>query len=180
MRLETARLLLRFPTQADATAVQRLAGDERIAATTLNMPHPYPLDAAQQWIIQLARHNTDTHYTFVLCQKADEALIGAMGLRLDDSHDRAEVGYWVGVPHWRQGYATEALREIMRFGFAELGLHRMYGRYFSDNVASRRVMEKAGMTYEGTLRGHILKWGAYKDMGVCGMLRAEWKAHDDG
>lgn len=174
MRLETARLVLRFPTQADAAAIQTIAGDERIAATTLNMPHPYPLQAAQHWISQLARRNGETHYTFVLCQKTDDVVVGAMGLRLNADHDRAEVGYWVGVPHWRQGYATEALREVVRFGFAELGLHRIYGQYFSDNIASRRVMEKAGMSYEGTLRDHILKWGDYKDMGVCGILRDEW------
>jgi [ribosomal protein S5]-alanine N-acetyltransferase len=76
----------------------------------------------------------------------------------------------VGRPYWGRGYATEAAREVMRYGFGALGLARIFATAMSRNPASIRVLEKIGMREEGVLRGHVTKWGRREDLAVLGML----------
>jgi RimJ/RimL family protein N-acetyltransferase len=97
-------------------------------------------------------------------------LVGAISLRIELPQRRAELGYWVGVPYWGRGFATEAARAMIEFGFRRLSLHRIYAHHFVRNPASGRVMEKAGMQHEGTLRGHFFRWGAPEDVAVWGIL----------
>ena len=78
--------------------------------------------------------------------------------------------------HGGLGYMSEAARRVIQFGFEELGLNRIYAGYFTRNPTSRRVMEKAGMTYEGTYRQNVLKWGEFVDVGACAILRSEYDA----
>jgi ribosomal-protein-alanine N-acetyltransferase len=100
-------------------------------------------------------------------------LVGAIGLGIEPEHSRAELGYWVGVPFWREGYATEAGREVVRYAFEELGLNRVYAFHFTRNPASGRVLEKIGMTHEGARRAHTLKGSEYLDNEAYGILRDE-------
>ena len=100
--------------------------------------------------------------------------IGAIGLTISPRNQRAEMGYWLGVPYWNKGYATEAARAVLRFGFQELGLNRIYASYFPRNPASGRVMEKAGMRYEGTLRQHFVRWSEPEDLVYYSILKSEW------
>lgn len=86
-------------------------------------------------------------------------LVGAIGLGLQQDHDRAEMGYWIAVPHWNNGFTTEAARRVIDFGFEALTLERIFAQHFATNPASGRVMMKAGMHYEGSLRHHIKKNG---------------------
>ncbi len=76
--------------------------------------------------------------------------------------------------YWRQGIALEALLEVMRFGFLSLGLHRIEARYIFGNDSSRRVMEKAGMTFEGISRESMYVKGRYVSVGTCSVLRDEF------
>jgi ribosomal-protein-alanine N-acetyltransferase len=71
---------------------------------------------------------------------------------------------------------SEAARRIVQFGFEELNLTRIQATYLTENTASRRVMEKIGMTYEGTLRSYVQKWEKDRDLGMCAILRSEWEA----
>ena len=177
MILETERLILRPLELKDAPTIRELAGHPDIAATTLNIPHPYPEGAAEAFIQSLTDSaDAGTNYTFGMVRKADDQLVGAIGIRPVAQFDRAEIGYWIGVPYWGQGYTSEAARRVVDFGFETLKLQRIYATYFSHNVASRRVMEKAGMTYEGTLRQHVKRFDRYYNLGYCGILRAEWEA----
>jgi [ribosomal protein S5]-alanine N-acetyltransferase len=162
--LRTARLTLRPPALADAPAVQTLAGAWEVAVNTLLIPHPYPDGAAEEWIAHTGPH------TFVI---DDGELVGCMGLRVKD-HGIAEIGYWVGMPFWGRGYATEAGRAVLRYGFQECGLQRIFAGHFARNPASGRVLQKIGMTYEGTLRRHELKWGEYQDLVFYGILAEEF------
>jgi RimJ/RimL family protein N-acetyltransferase len=102
--------------------------------------------------------------------------MGMITLRPEARFSRAEIGYWIGLPYWGQGYTSEAARHMVDYGFAERGLNKVYATYFVLNPASRRVMEKAGMTYEGTLRQHVQRDGVFYDLGYCGILRSEWEA----
>jgi RimJ/RimL family protein N-acetyltransferase len=173
--LETPRLLLRPFTIADAPAVQRLAGTHEVADTTLNIPHPYPDGAAEQWIATHPEHFAQgTSVTFAIVLRASNALGGAIGLHIEQRHQHAELGYWLGVPYWNQGYTTEAATALLGYGFTVLQLHRIYARHLTRNPASGRVMQKLGMTFEGIQREHVLKDTQFEDMACYGSLRAEW------
>ncbi len=172
--LQTERLILKLPVLQDAGRIQTLAGDLRISKVTLNIPHPYPDGAAEKFIeeIENGMRNT-TRYTFALYQKTDSILVGMIGLGLHKEHERAELGYWIGVDYWGKGFATEAAKEVIRFGFEDLNLNKIYASYFAFNPASGRVQEKAGMKQEGMFREHILKDGRYIDMVYTSILRSE-------
>jgi RimJ/RimL family protein N-acetyltransferase len=157
----------------DAAAVQRLASAREIAEMTLNIPHPYPDGAAEAWITASAAR--DDAFEFAIVASADGSLVGAIGLALQRVHSRAELGYWIGVPYWGCGYATEAAGAVLEYAFATLELHRVYAIHYSKNPASGRVLQKLGMTHEGRQRGHVLKWGEYLDEEVYGILRDEWQ-----
>jgi len=169
--LRTPRLVLRPFRPDDAPAVQRLAGERDVAASTLTVPHPYPDGAAGEWI---ATHVTawaeQRVLTLAVTTSGDDALVGAVGLALAMADRRAELGYWIGIPWWNLGYATEASRAMIDFGFTSLGLHRIMARHMARNPASGRVMQKLGMQREGVLREHILKWGVFEDLVVYALL----------
>ena len=77
----------------------------------------------------------------------------------------------LGRPFWGRGYATEAARAVIEYGFSVLNLHRIYAMHFSRNPASGRVMEKCGMVHEGRFREHVRKWGVFEDVDLRGILR---------
>jgi ribosomal-protein-alanine N-acetyltransferase len=173
--LKTERLILRPFTLKDAPRVQELAGAPEIAATTLNIPHPYDDGVAEQWI---AMHKENFEQgklaAFAMVLAGKNELIGSISLVINKNHDFAELGYWVGVPYWNKGYCTEAAREMLRFGFEKLGLNRIHARHVPENPSSGRVMEKIGMTYEGTNRQYMKKHGIYKDLKLYAILRSEF------
>jgi ribosomal-protein-alanine N-acetyltransferase len=173
-QIKTRRLLLRPFTLADAPMVQQLAGHSDIAATTLNIPHPYEDGQAEKWIeISAERHRRGELVNFAVVLRKENLLIGAIGLTINKGNEYAEMGYWIGRPYWGQGYCSEAAREVLRFGFIELSLNRIYATHMTRNPASGRVMEKIGMKYEGCLREHARKWGQFEDLKVYGILRHE-------
>jgi RimJ/RimL family protein N-acetyltransferase len=174
--LETERLVLRAFTVADAPVVKTLAGAREIASTTLNVPHPYEDGMADTWIgTHAAGYAAGEQATYAVALKDSDDLVGAIGLTVASDHARAELGYWIGVPYWNRGYASEAAVEIVRFGFEELELNKIYAIHLVRNPASGRVMQKAGMRYEGRLRQHVRKWDAFEDLAFYGVLAAEWR-----
>ncbi|BCM89306.1 putative ribosomal N-acetyltransferase YdaF [Abditibacteriota bacterium] len=173
--LETPRLRLRPFQLNDAPTVQHLAGAREIAAVTLNIPHPYEDGMAETFIASLEGAWQDGRgATFAIALRESGELVGCMGLGVDKRFNRAELGYWIGLPFWGEGYATEAARAIIEFGFQTLKLHRIYASHLEGNPASGRVQEKIGMKYEGCLRDHYLKWGQYHNAHFRGILVTEW------
>ena len=164
--LKTERLTLRPLTLEDAPRVQLLAGAREVALNTLLIPHPYPDGAAEAWIA-----NRGDEIAFAI---DDGELAGVIGLRVKRDDDIAEIGYWIGVPYWGRGYATEAAAAVVRYGFEKLALNKIYAGYFARNEASGKVLRKIGMKREGTLRQHHKKWGEYVDVEFMGILREEW------
>jgi RimJ/RimL family protein N-acetyltransferase len=183
--IATPRLVLRPFRPGDATAVARLAGDRDVASTTASIPHPYPARLAAEWIASHpARVSAGTEVIFAVTLRkarirrtavaADGGrLIGAVGLILEPTSRKAEMGYWIGKPYWGKGYATEAARAVIAYGFDVLSLNRIFAHHMTRNPASGRVLEKAGMTFEGGLRQHILKWDRFEDVRIYGILRSE-------
>lgn len=174
--ITTPRLVLRPFALEDAPTVQRLAGAREVAAMVSHIAHPYPDGAAELWI---ATHAPDfaqgVGLTEAITRQSDGALLGAVSLMLAPEHRRAELGYWLGVPYWSEGYMTEAAGALVDYGFRELGLRRIFARHFGSNPASGRVMLKIGMRLEGTLREHDIKWGRIEDDVYYGLLRNEWE-----
>ena len=170
--LSTERLILRPFRLADAPEVRRLAGDREIAAATLRIPHPYEEGMAENWI---RSQKDSTGMVFAVTHTAQGDFIGAIGLNVNRDFDHAELGYWLGTAYWRQGYATEAARAMLEFGFHTLGLHRIHAHHFLRNPASGRVMQKIGMVREGHLRQHVKKWGQYEDIIAYGILKSDYE-----
>lgn len=201
--LQTERLHLRPPRLGDAPDMQRLAGDRDVAKTVINIPHPYADGMAEQFIasthesmargrglhlaitLRSASHNTDSstapsdsrHPSVpgpdASSPSSDDALIGMVGLQFDLQNRSAELGYWIGVPYWNNGYGTEAARAILHYGFHNLGLNRIHARHMTNNPASGRIMQKLGMQYEGTLRHAAFRFGSFEHLALYGLLRAE-------
>jgi len=174
--LHTKRLVLRPFTLTDVPELQRLAGAPEVAATTLHIPHPYPDGMAEVWI---KRHpemfEEGEGVVFAIERRRDATLVGCVGLGCDPENQNAELGYWIGVPYWNRGYATEAAQMVVAFGFAYFGLHRIKSSYFGSNPASGRVMEKIGMRYEGRRREQLFKEGrGFEDVVEYGILNTEF------
>lgn len=139
-----------------ANAVQRLASHPDVIATT-NLPDPYPEDGAAQWIEDVqCRRAAEIEFPFAILN-TDDTLVGVTGL-IEVSGGVAELGYWVGTPYWGRGYATAANRRVLRFGFEELGLDKVFARPLERNAASRRVLDKLGFDARGTETHEHPKW----------------------
>ena len=177
--LTTGRLRLRPFLITDAEAVSTLAGDEAVARNTLNIPHPYDRQHAEEWIAShRGQYQRREAVTYAVTRLADDALVGAVGLILDPTNDSAELGYWIGREHWGRGFATEAARAVVAWAFDALDLHRVHASCFPRNPASGRVLEKLGMQREGRSREHVKKWGEYLDLERYGLLRGELRDAD--
>ena len=175
--LVTERLLLRPFTLADASRVQRLAGERVIAEFTLNIPHPYQAGMAEEWILSHpGNFLAGKSATFAITLAGERLLIGAIGLQCEERHHRAEMGYWMGTPYWNRGYCTEAASAVLHYAFETRGIHRVVASHLARNPASGRVMRKIGMRQEGYLREHVLKWDRYEDLVLYGILREDWEA----
>jgi len=143
----------------------------------LNIPHPYEERMAEDWISSYRpAFEARERVTFVVVLSGDGTLLGSVTLGLNARDGNGQLGYWIGAPYWGRGYATEAVGEVVRHAFEELGLHRVHADHFGSNPASGRVMQKVGMAYEGTRREHYEMWGAFEDAVEYGLLAADWKA----
>jgi RimJ/RimL family protein N-acetyltransferase len=156
----------------DAPLVRALAGDARIADTTTTIPHPYPEGAAEAWIAGHAASYTQAREaTFAIQHETTGQLIGAVSLLdIQLKHRRAELGYWTGASFWGCGYCTEAVQSLVHHAPEAFGVTRIVGRCFARNLASARVMTKAGLQPEGLLRKHIQKNGVYEDVMLFGLI----------
>jgi ribosomal-protein-alanine N-acetyltransferase len=173
--LETPRLKLRPYTEADIPELLPLIGTREVAATTLRIAHPYTEQDAKAFL-ELAKDPDKLWLAITL--RSDARQIGGIGLRVDKQHQHAELGYWLGVPFWGHGYATEAATEMLRYGFEMLALHRIFASHFKHNPASGRILKKIGMQYEGCQREHLRKWDRFVDSELYGILRREWEARE--
>ena len=175
--LHTDRLTLRPFTLEDVPEVARLVGDQRVAEYTANIAHPYSEDDARSWIeTHEERFEKGELVNAAITDRADGTLVGAVGIGLHPPHARGELGYWIGVPFWNRGYASEAARELVRYAFDAHDLNRVYAMHLAHNPASGRVLEKIGMKREGTLREHwkLRFEKGYSDIEYYGVLRGEF------
>ncbi|MEI9930882.1 MAG: GNAT family N-acetyltransferase [Rhizomicrobium sp.] len=142
-RLESERLLLREPEALDVPAIAALMNDWDVVKNLASAPFPYLEEHASAFIgRQDDGRAKGTDFVFAITRKNDGTLMGKCGLHLKD--DGFELGYWIGKPYWKQGYATEAAAEVLAFGFRNLRADAIWAGWFHDNPASGRVLEKLG------------------------------------
>ncbi len=174
--LANGPLILRQFTDRDLPDIVRLAGDRLIADTTLRIPHPYSEKDGEAWLkYQTEELKTGKGVTYAVTLGETGELVGSISLSISKANNNAELGYWIGRPYWNKGYATEAARRLIQFGFEELKFNRIHAHYMVRNPASGRVMVKAGMKPEGLLRQAVLKDGNYEDIVVYSILRGEFE-----
>jgi RimJ/RimL family protein N-acetyltransferase len=147
--LETERLFLRAPRLGDAMTVAALANDKRIAENTCRLPHPYTRSDAEDFIA-----SPRSGGIAFLITRRDDTVIGACGIAVYDAPYVAapeeaapEIGYWLGVPYWGRGYASEAVRALIDFAFTERDHDLLQAGARITNPASRRILEKCGFQW---------------------------------
>jgi ribosomal-protein-alanine N-acetyltransferase len=177
-RIETARLILRDWAMEDVPALHEICNDQHVSRMTDDIPFPYPLEQARQFVADvIARNAAGTHCVFAVCLKEGGRLLGEMGLwAIEPTHKRADIGMVLHRDCRGPGYATEALSAVVDYGFRALGLHRIEGGCFPENEASARVMEKCGLRREGMLKERWFRDGEWQDDLVLGIVRRDWEA----
>lgn len=174
--LRTERLLLRKPALADASRIIELANDPVIADFTLSVPHPYTEAAAITWLGAInAGWAQDQAFSFGICNPDNGEILGAVGLHISSKYGHGELGYWMGAPYRRRGYAREAVVKVIDFGFRHTDLRRIQANHRDDNLVSGRVLQSAGMKPEGTLDEYIIKDGIAWTVVQYRLLRSEWE-----
>ncbi|MDQ3927596.1 MAG: GNAT family N-acetyltransferase [Chloroflexota bacterium] len=175
--LETKRLRLRGLRMEDATYVYEYASDPEVARYVMFEPHQSLGESRAYLERVLSRPPGSGSINLGMEHRATGKLLGRIVLFLDSERDaRGELAYALNRSYWGQGYTTEAARVVIDHGFRHLPLHRIQATCFPENEASARVLEKAGMSYEGTLRQYMLIKGKYQDLKMYSILRSEWEA----
>lgn len=175
--IEAGRVYLRPFEAADAETYRRWRADaEPMALAGWHERAPLSLAQVEARIAKLADEQGKDHYTFLICLAADERPIGEVGLGdLDRLNGSAQLGIFIGEPdEWGKGYGTDAVTALVDFGFRELRLERIWLEVWTENPRARRAYEKAGFTWEATLRHDRYEGGQYTDGHVMSILRDEW------
>jgi RimJ/RimL family protein N-acetyltransferase len=143
VRAAYGAVVLRHFGIGDAARVAELCGDPLVATMTAAIPHPYTAAMAEEWIGG-KDDEAGLHYTYAVLRRADEALVGAVGLRPNPAAEDM-LGYWIGRPYWGRGYATDAATATLAFAFTLLNVESVHARHLERNPASGRVLAKCGM-----------------------------------
>lgn len=176
MEITTERLILREWTLDDFDVVHAYATDPEVVRYMSFGPNAEEdTRAFLRATLDHARATPRTDYGLAVTRREDGAFVGGVGLYLRNP-TKAELGYVYQRDAWGHGYATEAARALLDFGFRALGLHRIYALCVPANTASARVMEKLGMRYEGCLRDNLFARGEFMDSLSYAVLAPEWTA----
>lgn len=137
------------------------------------LPYPYTEQDGKDYISDMLSANEDDTFAFAIT--ADNKVVGSIGVfRQGNIHRQtAELGYYVAEEYWNRGIMTVAVKQICEYVFSKSDILRIYAEPFAYNIASCRVLEKAGFQYEGTLRNNAVKNGEVIDMKMYSLLRAE-------
>ena len=142
VRIETERLVLKKLVQADKERLVSLIGDFMVSKTLSNVPYPYTLHDADEWLEIV--DNEEFNLNIFL----NNDLIGGVGLTPTED-DFYELGYWLGVEYWGQGYATESVRGLLNYAKSNMPCEKFKANVYKENVASAKVLEKNGFKRVG-------------------------------
>ena len=169
--LETERLLLRRPTLADVKAITRLANDRRIAENPRRLPHPFSEDHAIEFVRNAASDNRGT----VFLIENNFVPVGVVGIDWREP-DAPELGYWLGVEHWGQGFGTEAARAVIDFTFEEFEVEHLVAGARVSNPSSRNILEKCGFQWSGVELHRFEALGSSTPVDCFRLARSVWSS----
>jgi RimJ/RimL family protein N-acetyltransferase len=170
MRLDCGVCTVRSWVWDDLDALVRHANNRAVWINLRDrFPHPYTRADGEAWLRHVLESRPETNFAI----EAGGEAVGGICLVLGNDVERcsAEVGYWLGEAVWGRGIATAALRAVADHAFAAFGLTRVFALPFAGNLASRRVLEKAGFTQEGVLRRSAVKDGRVTDQVLYALTR---------
>ena len=173
--LATDRLQLRPVTMEDIEFIYTL-----FAAPETNLYSSYDnlktIEEAKEMYETYLKPGFPTHFRLLIELKDSKTPLGTLGLYLySEKNRRAELGYDLAKEHWGKGYMTEAVSEVIRYGFTELGLNRIEATVDTRNTSSFRLLERVGFRREGLLRQRHYYRGSYQDELYYGLLKLDWK-----
>lgn len=177
--LQTERLILNHPRESDRESLMScLNADKIYAENTLNIPFPYQKKDADFFLNDMVAKGFEqqSQIIFAIRKRTDDAMTGSVGLHLTMEHRRAELGYWLARADWNKGYITEAVNAVLRYGFSELNLNKITAIYYTHNLASGRILEKCGFTFEALLKQEYMKNGILKDANRYAIFREDYRA----
>ena len=176
MELITERLLLRPWKESDAESLYEYAKDPKVGPIA-----GWPVHTSVENSREVIREVLSAEETYAVCLKEDGTAIGSIGLMAGNASNLnlpdtdGEIGYWIGVPFWGQGLIPEAVNELLRHGFEDLGLNKIWCGYFEGNTKSKRVQEKCWFIYHHTNKD--IEWklmGDVRTEHVTCMSREDW------
>ena len=170
---EKVRIRPTRPT--DAPDAYRLVTDEAVPSRLLWDGPENEEEIANNYRRWQDELKTGASYNFAVERADQPGMIGGIGPRLRTHPLQADIGYWLGVPFWNQGYMTDAVRLVCHLSFKYLEVVRVYATVMVGNMGSRRVLEKNGFSVDGTLRQHVIKRGEWRDEWFLSLLRSEWE-----
>eukprot|EP01037_Dinobryon_pediforme_P017901 gene17901-18132_t len=159
-RLETQRLWLRWPRAADAAAVADIASHKIVAEQTSRIPHPYPSEASNRYILDARKFNTlgEALNLVLTLRSGNRDVIGFISAEMKTGR-RAEIGYALHPDYWGQGFMPEAVQAMLNTLFSLTPAQDVVATVRSTNTASRRVLEKCGFRHQGSGICSVLSLG---------------------
>jgi [ribosomal protein S5]-alanine N-acetyltransferase len=174
--LETKRLILREFRETDFNAIHSYASDPEVSKYEIWGPNS-EVDTENYLESILSYHLNNPRKDFEIAVELKETslLIGACSIHISDAKVReGYIGYCYNKQYWRNGYASEAAKAIIEFGFKSLNLHRIFATCDPNNIGSAKVLEKIGMKREGHLREHKVMRGKWRDSFLYSILEHEF------
>lgn len=173
--LETPRLILRKINKNDAQDLYEYSRLEEVTRYLLWRPFT-SIDVSRAYIATLGRsYKTGKFYDFAVVVKDENKMIGTCGFTsISEKDGAAQIGFVLNPAYHKMGYGYEAALEVMRLGFFDFGFNRIEARCMSGNEASRALMNKLGMKYEGCARQLMFVKGSFRDIEICSMLKSEF------
>jgi len=173
--VETDRLILRRMKTSDYMDMYEYSRSDRVTKYLLWKSHPDAHYTRDYLSFVQSQYRAGEFYDWALVHKASDKMIGTCGFaKLDFENNSAEIGYVLNPAFWNKGYATEAVKRVIEFGFCNLNLHRIEARYIVGNEVSRRVMEKCGMKFEGIHNSSLYVKGEYVSVGYCAITADDY------
>ncbi len=174
--MSTDRLVLRKISIDDVDDMYEYSKNSDVTKYLTWSPHPDMTYTLEYVNYLQSRYRSGDFYDWAVVLKDTGKMIGTCGFtRFDYANNAAEIGYVLNMAYHGHGIATEAVNKVLECGFSKLCLNRIEGKYMVENAASRRVMEKCSMTFEGVRREGMLIKGIYRNVGVCSILKREYE-----
>jgi RimJ/RimL family protein N-acetyltransferase len=180
VRLVTPTCVLRPLVPADAPTLARHADDRAVASQLRDrFPSPYTLDDAEWYVAHVAERTAATGRVTSFAIDVGGEAVGGISLVPGTDIERvgAEIGYWLGRAHWGRGIVSHAVVALTAHALGALGYLRLFAVPFADNVASCRVLERAGYALEGTMRASAIKDGVVRDQRLYAAVHDTWRPH---